>query len=299
MPELPEAEVVRRGLEEWVAGRHVLSATVHDPRSLRRQAGGPDEFVAAVQGARLAAAVRRGKFLWMPLEGQGLSLVAHLGMSGQLLVQDADHPEPRHLKATLRLSPSAGSPDELRFVDQRIFGGLHTSRLVATGDGGPGGTGSEEPLLPVAAAHIARDVLDPAVTARGLHALIRSRRSGIKRAILDQRLLSGVGNIYADEALFDARIHYERPCSSMRPGLTARLLESLREVMLRALDQGGTSFDSLYVNVNGSSGYFERSLKVYGREGRPCPRCGALIEREAFMNRSSHFCPRCQRGPRH
>ena len=129
-------------------------------------------------------------------------------------------------------------------------------------------------------------------------AAVRKRRTGIKRALLDQSLISGVGNIYADEALWAARLHYARPTETMtRPEIT-RVLAEATGVMARALGEGGTSFDALYVNVNGESGYFDRSLNAYGQEGKPCPRCGTPIRRDAFMNRSSYTCPRCQPRPR-
>jgi formamidopyrimidine-DNA glycosylase len=153
-------------------------------------------------------------------------------------------------------------------------------------------------LLPPPVLHIARDPLDPNLDDAALTARLRSRRTGVKRALLDQTLVSGVGNIYADEALWRARLHYARPTAGLTRPAVGRLLAAVREVMVEALDQGGTSFDSLYVNVNGESGYFDRSLAAYGQEGRPCPRCGTPIVREAFMNRSSFFCPRCQPRPR-
>ena len=241
-----------------------------------------------------------------------VALMAHLGMSGQLLVKDAGSPEEKHLRVRLTLSavddPDAGPlPQELRFVDQRIFGGLFVTSMVATVDGHPGGLGeSPPPLIPVEASHIARDPLDPAFSFDGFYATLRRRKTGIKRALLDQGLVSGIGNIYADEALWAAKIHYARPTDAMRRADALRLIDACREVMLRALEAGGTSFDSLYVNVNGSSGYFERSLNAYGREGEPCTRCNAdplfdgvsLIRREMFMNRSSFSCPRCQPKPR-
>lgn len=305
MPELPEVEVVRRGLESWVSGRSIDRALVHDPRSVRRHPGGPDDFVATLIGTTITEAVRRGKFLWMPLGGLpgSTALVVHLGMSGQLLVEEPDAAPEKHLKVTLELGASPGKPDELRFIDQRIFGGLFLSPLVPTPDGAPGGLGSALPSIPQAAAHIARDVLDPAFDVELFHGRLRVRRTSIKRAILDQNLVSGVGNIYADEALWQARMHYARPTDTMRRPDTDRLVEALRAIMTRALEAGGTSFDQLYVNVNGASGYFSRSLNAYGRDGEPCRRCGdggvsMLIRRDPFMGRSSFTCPTCQRVPR-
>lgn len=313
MPELPEVEVVRRGLSTWVAGRRIERVDVLDPRSVRRHTLGPEDFRGQLEGAVVLDAVRRGKFLWLPIadgddgsaeEPPHTALMAHLGMSGQLLVEDPEQPDEKHLKVRLTLSDVPGLPAELRFVDQRIFGGLAVVPLVATDDGGPGGCGSQPlPLIAAEAAHIARDPLDPLFSASGLHERFRARRTGVKRALLDQRLVSGIGNIYADEALWSARLHYARPTDTLRRAETLRLVDAVRDVMLRALAAGGTSFDSLYVNVNGASGYFDRSLSAYGRAGEPCRRCAgegrtSIMVREPFMNRSSYRCPSCQRTPR-
>ncbi|MBG6180236.1 bifunctional DNA-formamidopyrimidine glycosylase/DNA-(apurinic or apyrimidinic site) lyase [Arthrobacter sp. CAN_A1] len=327
MPELPEVEVVRRGLARWVLGRTIDDVDILDSRSIRRHGLGAEDFAGNLGGARVLDVVRRGKFLWLPLaapdEGGSpgvasadcvvpVALMAHLGMSGQLLVKDAGSPEEKHLRVRLTLSaaedPSTGPlPAELRFVDQRIFGGLFVTSMVSTDDGQPGGLGeSPLPLIPVEASHIARDPLDPAFSFDSFFAKLRRRKTGIKRALLDQGLISGIGNIYADEALWAARVHYARPTDTMRRADALRLVDASRDVMARALEAGGTSFDSLYVNVNGTSGYFERSLNAYGREGEPCTRCAAdpsfqgfsLIRREMFMNRSSFSCPRCQPRPR-
>ena len=305
MPELPEVEVVRRGLEDWVVGRTVESVSVVDPRSVRRHLEGPVGFTESLLHTRIKAAVRRGKFLWMPLEGlpSPVALVAHLGMSGQLLVEGPAAPDEKHLKVRLGLSPDVGKPGELRFIDQRIFGGMFLSPMVPTDDRFPGGAGSDLPLIPQAAAHIARDVLDIASTPESLYASLRKRHTQLKRAILDQQVISGVGNIYADEALWAAKLHGLRSTATIRRPDVARLFSALVSVMSLALEAGGTSFDALYVNVNGASGYFDRSLNAYGREGKECRRCAgagliSLIRRDPFMGRSSYSCPRCQRKPR-
>ncbi|MBO0896004.1 bifunctional DNA-formamidopyrimidine glycosylase/DNA-(apurinic or apyrimidinic site) lyase [Arthrobacter sunyaminii] len=324
MPELPEVEVVRRGLASWVRGRTITGVDILDPRSVRRHAAGPEDLVGNLEGAVVTDVVRRGKFLWMPLveasvvdavqdaDDDGvprLALMAHLGMSGQLLMEDPHLPDEKHLKVRFTLSPAVTAdgtpmPSELRFVDQRIFGGVFLTDLLPTPDGAPGGLSETElPLIPEEAAHIARDPLDPAFSFDEFYARLRRRRTGIKRALLDQGLVSGVGNIYADEALWAAKLHFARPTDTMRRADALRLVESARDVMTRALAAGGTSFDSLYVNVNGASGYFSRSLNAYGREGEPCPRCAAaglstLIRRDSFMNRSSYSCPICQPRPR-
>ncbi|WP_328906078.1 bifunctional DNA-formamidopyrimidine glycosylase/DNA-(apurinic or apyrimidinic site) lyase [Streptomyces sp. NBC_00234] len=283
MPELPEVEVVRRGLERWVTGRTVGAVEVLHPRAVRRHLGGGPDFAARLRGIRFGTAMRRGKYLWVPLDDMTFSLLGHLGMSGQLLVQPQDAPDEKHLRIRIAFDDALGT--ELRFVDQRTFGGLSLHENTPEG-------------LPDSIAHIARDPLDPAFDDAAFHTALRLRRTTVKRALLDQTLISGVGNIYADEALWRSRLHYERPTATLTRPTTATLLGHVRDVMNEALAQGGTSFDSLYVNVNGESGYFDRSLDAYGREGEPCHRCGTPIRRRAWMNRSSYYCPRCQRPPR-
>ncbi|MEU5662306.1 bifunctional DNA-formamidopyrimidine glycosylase/DNA-(apurinic or apyrimidinic site) lyase [Streptomyces longwoodensis] len=283
MPELPEVEVVRRGLERWVAHRTVAAAEVLHPRAVRRHVLGADDFTHRLTGHRVGTPSRRGKYLWLPLDDTPQAVLAHLGMSGQLLVQPHTAPDEKHLRIRVRFADEQGT--ELRFVDQRTFGGL--SLHDTTPDG-----------LPDVIAHIARDPLDPLFDDEAFHRALRRKRTTIKRALLDQSLISGVGNIYADEALWRSRLHYERPTATLTRPRTAELLGHVREVMGAALDVGGTSFDSLYVNVNGESGYFDRSLDAYGREGLPCKRCGTPMRRRPWMNRSSYFCPTCQRAPR-
>ena len=279
MPELPEVETVRRGLAEHVAGRAVDEVEVLHPRAVRRHAAGAADFAAALRGRVLNAPLRRGKYLWLPVGDD--ALLAHLGMSGQLLVGEGGRPLSPHVR--VRFTFRDGGPD-LRFTDQRTFGHLLFS---------PGGA-----RLPAVIAHIAPDPLEPAFNQAAFAARLRSRRTGIKRALLDQSLISGVGNIYADEALWRARLHWARAADRLRGPDVNRLVDAVQEVFADALNVGGTSFDHLYVNVSGQSGYFERSLAVYGRAGQPCPRCGAPVRRDAFMNRSSYSCPACQPRPR-
>jgi formamidopyrimidine-DNA glycosylase len=281
VPELPEVEVVRRGVERWVAGRTVESATVLHPRAARRHVEGPADLAARMTGRLVSGARRRGKYLWLPV-GDDEALLAHLGMSGQLIVGEPDLPYEKHLRA--RFTFTDGGSD-LRFIDQRTFGHL---MLAGTTDDG----------VPLPIAHIAPDPLEADFDEETFLRALRRRRTGIKRALLDQSLISGVGNIYADEALWRARLHWARPTETLTRPEAQRVLTAAREVMGAALTAGGTSFDSLYVNVNGESGYFERSLNVYGREDEPCPRCGDPVRRDAFMNRSSYSCPRCQPRPR-
>ncbi|MBD8080667.1 bifunctional DNA-formamidopyrimidine glycosylase/DNA-(apurinic or apyrimidinic site) lyase [Cellulosimicrobium arenosum] len=311
MPELPEVETVRDGLARHVLGRVVTEVEVLRDYSVRRHDGGPTGLCDQLLGRRLVAAVRRGKYLWLVLDDDA-ALLAHLGMSGQLLVRSGDSAAVRspHLRVRIVLS-SAGTADTagtvpepvpgplvIDFVDQRTFGHLSVQDLVPTPDGAPGGLGSDLPALPVPVVHIARDLLDPALRIEDVVAAVRRRRTGIKRALLDQTVTSGVGNIYADEALWRARLHFARATDTLRRTEAIRLLDAAREVMTEALSQGGTSFDALYVDVNGRSGYFSRSLAVYGQEGEPCPRCGTPVRRDEFMNRSAYTCPRCQPRPR-
>jgi formamidopyrimidine-DNA glycosylase len=282
VPELPEVETVRAGLERWAVGRTLTAVETFGDRTLRRYPPGPRDFAARLRGRRIAAACRRGKFLWLPLD-DGANLLAHLGMSGQFLAVPPELPDQPHLRARFRFTD--GAP-ELRFVDQRTFGGLSL-------DDGAGGTD-----VPLPFAHIAPDPFEPAFDAAAFAAKLRRRRTGLKRAILDQTLISGVGNIYADEALWRAKLHYARATDTMRRPEIERLLAAVREVLTAAIAAGGTSFDALYVAVNGESGWFDRSLEVYGRDGEPCSRCGSAIVRQHFTNRSSYLCPRCQPRPR-
>lgn len=285
MPELPEVEVVRRGAAAFAVGRTIAAVEVAHPRSVRRHVAGGADLAARLAGVSVIGADRRGKFLWLPLDS-GEALLVHLGMSGQLRVQPPAAPPEKHLR--VRLGFVDGGPD-LRFVDQRTFGGLSVEPLV-TGRGGAS--------VPQSVAHIALDPLEPGFDAGAFRSAVRAKRTGLKRALLDQTLISGIGNIYADEALWRARLHFARPTETLRGPEIDRVLTGAVEVMTAALAAGGTSFDSLYVNVNGESGYFDRSLEVYGREGRECARCGSAIRRDAFMNRSSFSCPRCQPRPR-
>lgn len=295
MPELPEVETVRAGLEPRLAGRTVVDVAIHHPRAVRRQAGELG-FAAALVGRTFTGVRRRGKYLWMPVDS-GDAMLAHLGMSGQFRFPDTGvdpesapmdewPPTHPHLRVQLDLLDRAtGATSTCWFLDQRTFGGLSVSR------------GGAE--LPTELAHIARDPLDPAFDLDAVIARLHTKRVGVKRILLDQTVVSGVGNIYADEALWRARVHFAHDASRLRRSRVAGLLDAVHEVFTEALAAGGTSFDSLYVNVNGESGYFDRALAVYGQVGRPCRRCGTRIRRVSFMNRSSFLCPRCQRTPRH
>jgi len=281
MPELPEVEVVRRGLAAHVTGRTITAVRVHHPRAVRRHEAGPADLTARLLDTRVTGTGRRGKYLWLTLD-DGSALVVHLGMSGQMLLGEV--PNENHLRIAALLDNGTA----LSFVDQRTFGGWMLADLV-TVDGTD---------VPIPVAHLARDPLDPKFNRDGVVTVLRRKHSEIKRQLLDQTVVSGIGNIYADEALWRAKINGARLASSLTRAKLAELLDAAAGVMTDALGQGGTSFDSLYVNVNGESGYFDRSLDAYGREGEPCRRCGAVMRREKFMNRSSFYCPKCQPRPR-
>ncbi|KDA05740.1 formamidopyrimidine-DNA glycosylase [Microbacterium sp. CH12i] len=284
MPELPEVEVVRSGLAPAVIGATITSVSVFDDRALTRHPAGAADFAGRLEGAVVVTAARRGKFLWMPLSDGLHALTAHLGMSGQLLLRAPDAPLERHERIRLGITHPLHSELAIVFADQRTFGSLAVDSLVRDGDD----------LIPSQVTHIARDPLDPAFDDAAFIADVRRRSSAIKRILLDQTMISGVGNIYADESLWAARIHPETLGRSLSVQALRRLLAEVRLVLGKALAEGGTSFDAQYVNVNGQAGYFAHSLNAYGRGGQPCPRCGTAIHREAFMNRSSHYCPRCQ-----
>ena len=282
MPELPEVEVVRRGLQAHVVGKAITAVRVHHPRAVRRHEAGPADLTARLLGARISGTDRRGKYLWLTLDGSDSALVVHLGMSGQMLlgpVPRADH---------VRIAALLDDGTALSFVDQRTFGGWMLAEMV-TVDGS---------AVPVPVAHLARDPLDPRFDRGAVVTVLRRKHSEIKRQLLDQTVVSGIGNIYADEALWRAKVNGARVASSLTRRQLSTVLDAAAEVMREALGQGGTSFDSLYVNVNGQSGYFDRALDAYGREGRYCRRCGAVVRREKFMNRSSFYCPKCQPPPR-
>ncbi len=281
MPELPEVEVVRRGLQEHVAGRRITEVRVLHPRAVRRHEPGGADLTARLRGARITGTDRRGKYLWLTL-GDDEALVVHLGMSGQMLLGPI--PNAGHLRIAAVLDD--GTP--LSFVDQRTFGGWQLADLVSV-DGS---------RVPAPVAHIARDPLDPRFDRDGVVTVLRRKHSEIKRQLLDQTVVSGIGNIYADESLWRAGVNGARIAEKLTRRQLAGVLDSAAEVMREALREGGTSFDSLYVNVNGESGYFDRSLNVYGRQDRECRRCGVPVRREKFMNRSSYYCPVCQPRPR-
>ena len=342
MPELPEVETVRAGLAPALTNATIKSVEIFDVRSLKRHLPGPADFVQTLAGARILAVVRRGKFLWMPLQladdvnpaETSLALVGHLGMSGQMLLRLPGAEPDKCNRVTMVVEAAgpaqlsngdtfsgggfaAGELIEFRFIDQRIFGSLAIDRLINTTDAGPGGfqaefgpnssdqrgdAGSTASAglwwlnrIPETAAHISRDALDPAFDVKALVKKLIKKQTGIKRALLDQQLISGVGNIYADAARWATKLHYDQTAATLSAAKVKELFENVVSILRAAVAQGGTSFDDQYKNVNGESGYFSVSLNAYGQTGQPCNRCGTLIKREQWANRGSHFCPRCQK----
>lgn len=285
MPELPEVAVVRAGLAPAAVGSVITAVSVFDERALTRHVAGASDFVARLEGRSFAAASRRGKFLWLPLDDGDSALIAHLGMSGQMLLRAPDATAERHERIRIGIEHPVHGELAIVFADQRTFGSLAVDALIADGP----------TRVPTQVRHIARDPLDVLFDDRDFRAALARRRSAIKRVLLDQSVVSGIGNIYADESLWAARIHPETSADTLSTRAVTRLLAEVRLVLTKALAEGGTSFDAQYVNVNGQAGYFAHSLNAYGQQGKPCPRCGTPIVRVAFMNRSSHFCPRCQR----
>ena len=276
MPELPEVETVRRGLQHLITGYTISSAQQLHPRALKSESIAPLE---SLQGAKITGTNRRGKFMWLTLN-RPYVLVAHLGMSGQFLIHQKDRPKATHVRAQFTLSKPLRT-QELVFNDQRTFGWLSVEETTNN--------------VPTSAHHIAPDPFDPLFDKEKTINNYRKRNIKIKTALLNQEIMSGVGNIYADETLWRAKIHPEISTADLTPKKISTIIDFATEVMGEAINQGGTSFDDLYINVNGESGFFEQSLAAYGQEDQPCPRCGTPIKRITFGQRSSHFCPRCQR----
>ena len=276
MPELPEVETVRRGLDHLITGYRITEAHNLHPRALKPESIAP---LASLVGAKITGTNRRGKFLWLTLN-RPYVLVAHLGMSGQFLIHQKDRPKATHIRAQFQLKKPLRSLD-LVFNDQRTFGWLSVEETTNN--------------IPTSAQHIAPDPFDPLFNKQTTINNYLKRNIKIKTALLNQEIMSGVGNIYADETLWRAKIHPETLTSELTPKKVATIINFATKVMQEAINQGGTSFDDLYINVNGESGFFEQSLAAYGQEDEPCPRCGTPIKRITFGARSSHFCPRCQR----
>jgi formamidopyrimidine-DNA glycosylase len=277
VPELPEVETVRRGLQHLVTGYKITQAQQLHLRALKPESIAPLE---SLQGAKITGTNRRGKFMWLTLN-RPYVLVAHLGMSGQFLIHQKDRPKATHVRAQFTLSKPLRT-QELVFNDQRTFGWLSVEETTNN--------------IPASAQHIALDPFDPLFDKATTINNYRKRNIKIKTALLNQEIMSGVGNIYADETLWRAKIHPEISTADLSAKKISTIIDFATEVMQEAINQGGTSFDDLYINVNGESGFFEQSLAAYGQEDEPCPRCGTPIKRITFGQRSSHFCPRCQRS---
>jgi formamidopyrimidine-DNA glycosylase len=286
MPELPEVETVRSGLAAKILGATINDVKVFENRSIRQHDKGKRDFQAQLTGNKILAASRRGKFMWLQLENQNRddALIIHLGMSGQVLIHKTKDVE-KHARVVFNLTSKQNKEVKMRFVDQRMFGGMFLDSLIETEEGD---------LLPSRVTHIARDLFDPYVDDEKIITEIMRRKAGVKSLLLNQSIVSGVGNIYADEALWQTKLHYLTPGSRLKAAQIRLTLDALREIMRKAIAAGGTSFDEQYVRVNGQSGWFEVELNAYGQEGQPCARCGSEIVREAWANRSSHRCPRCQ-----
>ena len=276
MPELPEVETVRRGLDHLITGYRIAQAQNLHPRALKPESIAP---LDSLVGAKITGTNRRGKFLWLRLD-RPYVLVAHLGMSGQFLIHQKDRPKATHIRAQFQLKKPLRNLD-LVFNDQRTFGWLSVEETTNN--------------VPTSAQHIAPDPFDPLFDKQVTINNYLKRNIKIKTALLNQEIMSGVGNIYADETLWRAKIHPETLTSELNRKKVEKIIDFATEVMQEAINQGGTSFDDLYINVNGESGFFEQTLAAYGQEDEPCPRCGTPIKRITFGARSSHFCPRCQR----
>ncbi len=276
MPELPEVETVRRGLAHFIRGFVIDEVRELHPRVRRRTSLAP---LADLKGAKVVDIARRGKFLWFVLDRPQV-LVAHLGMSGQFLIRSSDRPTARHVRAEIELFKGKQKRSVV-FNDQRTFGWLS---IEETCEG-----------IPTSAQHISKDPFDPQFDVTVALRSFQRRRVKIKSALLNQEIMSGVGNIYADEALWRAKVHPESLTNLLPGRALRRVIESAIAVMGEAIEKGGTSFDDMYVQVNGESGFFDQSLAAYGRTGKQCPRCGTPIERIIVGQRASHYCPRCQR----
>ncbi len=284
MPELPEVETVRRGLEHLVAGSEVKKITIFDSRAVRRNKSGSKGFALGLIDEKFTVFNRRGKFLWTPISDTKC-LVAHLGMSGQILVRTPDQPMDQCERVKLVVEKD-GKCLELRFIDQRLFGGLYLDKLVHN---------ARQERVPESTSHIAPDPLELTFDLKSVAFRLSRSKAGIKSLLLNQGIVSGIGNIYADETLWQAKVHYLTPGSRLSISEIAQILKIAQKVLTRAIQQGGTSFDKQYKKVNGESGHFSQSLRAYGQTGAPCQRCKTPIVRAAWSNRGSHFCPQCQK----
>jgi len=283
VPELPEVETVRRGIESRAVGRPIVSVEASGRRTVRRF--GRESLIDGLTGATIVAAHRHGKYLLCPLD-TGFAVMIHLRMSGRVLIASTTSPRPPHTHVSLEFAPSVdGSVDELRFVDPRTFG------EVVVFD--PARADEQIPEL----GRLGPDALDPALDPSLLRAQLGDRRTTIKAALLDQRVVAGIGNIYSDEILHRARIGPRRVAGRLSPDSIGRLHASMREVLARAVTRGGSTLDDTqYVNVDGAVGAFQDEHRVYGRAGAMCRSCGmARISRAVVAGRTTCWCRRCQR----
>ena len=276
VPELPEVEITRRHLEEAMAGREMTGVRTTHPRTARHNSGGPAELDSRLEGRVVLGVGRKGKFLAAPLD-DGQTLIAHLGMSGRFTVGDPAEEEPPHTHFRARLDDGS----EVRFIDPRTFGFVSVF--------------SEGEIAGSGFSRLGPDAWETTPTVESLLEVLAKRTAPIKALLLDQVVVSGLGNIYADESLHMAGIHPLRPGREVsRAGLEG-LLEAIREVLGTAIDNGGTSLDDLaYLLPDGRAGENLDRLRVYGRTDLPCLECGTPIQRLVLRGRSSHFCPRCQ-----
>lgn len=279
MPELPEVETTRRGLVPALAGRRVVSARVFHPRMLRRQPD-PDGFARRLEGRVVQSLGRTGKFLMFEV-GEDLTWVTHLGMSGRLSVRRPG--DVRHAHTRVVVDTDRG--EEIRMVDPRTFGftAVYTRAELARSS----------------IASLGPDALTALPGARALAARAEGRRMAIKTLLLDQRYLAGLGNIYATEVLFEARVGGGRQAGSLTPDEMAGVRDGIRKVLAAGIEHGGTSLDDMaYLLPDGRAGRHLRYLSVYGREGKPCRACGTPITRSIIGGRSNFECPECQETPR-
>jgi formamidopyrimidine-DNA glycosylase len=276
MPELPEVETVRSGLEKWVLGWKISKVEILHSRAVRNNTA--YDLMKVLPGRKIVKVDRRGKYMWLLLDNEQ-ALIIHLGMSGQVLLPSGKEAPHRHLRVRLLISEI---DKEIHFVDQRTFGHMTLDDL--------------EDGIPKSVNKVAPDIFAPEYQQKVVVEKIRKSNSEIKKLLLDQGIMSGVGNIYADEALWRAKIHPQQIGKDLTSAQIVKIIDKCKEVMSQAIAAGGTSFDDLYVNVNGESGYFDRSLAAYGQTGAPCPRpkCRGLITKARFMGRYSHFCTNCQ-----
>lgn len=273
MPELPEVETVRRSLEDRVVGQRIAEVRLLAPKFIRYPRAG--SFLETVTGRTIESFGRRGKYLIMSLSG-GYRMVVHLMMAGRLLYCRPGEPLVKHTHVIFVLD----NGDHLRYIDLRHFGGIHL--VSPEGEGSPAGLTGLGP-----------EPLSPEFTAEYLGHVLSKRATRIKALLLDQSVIAGIGNIYADECLFRAGIHPERPARSLTSEEVARLHQAIVDILTHAIENRGTTF-STYVDGDGRRGNYAELLQVYQREGEPCPRCGQPLHRIRVGGRSSHFCPCCQ-----